>query len=183
MRNRSTTLIAVLACSLTLSGCVAGATPRASLTPSTTPISVFATDEEATAAAIAAYQRYLDVSNQIAQEGGIDPDRIKAVATGETARTEIQGSQDLRNSGLHRSGSITFDSARFQQRWPATDGEHVVLYLCLDVTQSRRLDADGDDETPDRTLERVPLEVELVAVQSQQTYVQAGSVWPGESFC
>ena len=64
-----------LALGLALAACSTGGTPLPPApSPSVTP--VFASDEEALAAAKDAYTAYLKVSDQILVDGGANPDRI-----------------------------------------------------------------------------------------------------------
>ncbi|MCU1637074.1 MAG: hypothetical protein JWQ68_2313, partial [Cryobacterium sp.] len=52
---------------------------------------VFATDEDALAAATEAYAAYLSMSDRILMDGGAQPERIREVATKPLADLEIAG--------------------------------------------------------------------------------------------
>ena len=79
---------AALAAVLLLSGCVpTSPTVTPGPLPSSTPI--FATEDDALAAATAAYAAYVKISDQIFMEGGANPDRLKSVATGEQLKADV----------------------------------------------------------------------------------------------
>ncbi len=70
----------VLVGMLALTGCVDGdRLPTLPPTPTSTPI--FASEEEALAAAEEAYAAYLEMSNLISSEGGVEPERIAPFVT------------------------------------------------------------------------------------------------------
>ena len=71
-----------LASALVLTGCTAPP-PHTVAVSSPTATPVFASDEEALAAAVEAYEKYLAVSDQIAQEGGAGADSFADVVTDE----------------------------------------------------------------------------------------------------
>ena len=69
-----TTVAGVAIGALLLSGCLPQQ-PTATPPPEATAAPIFASDEEALAAATAAYAAYLAMSDQILKDGGKDPDR------------------------------------------------------------------------------------------------------------
>ena len=70
---------------LAVSGCTGapGATPAPTSSAAANPI--FATDEEALAAAEAAYEKYSEASALVAGDGGVNPDRVDAAVSPEYA--------------------------------------------------------------------------------------------------
>ena len=110
-------------------------------TPTTTP--VFASDEEALAAAEEAYRAYLAVADQIFAEGGADPARLADVATGDQLVADIAGFDEVRNLGQHSVGETHFRDTVLQRYDPATKDHAVTLYLCEDVSQVDVFDATG----------------------------------------
>lgn len=145
---------------LLLAGCDGG-TPIPTLppTPSATPI--FASEEEALAAAEEAYAAYLEMSTLIGSEGGVDPDRISGLVTADRLKDELRGFETLRESGLRLVGPTTFDVVEVQRIEISDEDAEVVFYACWDASLSRVLNAGGEDVTPVDRVDRVVLEVRL----------------------
>ncbi|MBH0009061.1 hypothetical protein [Salinibacterium sp. SWN1162] len=141
-----------------LSGCVPAdpAPPQ----PSATFVAPYASDEEALAAAEAAYGEFVDVSNVILNEGGASPERIETITTGDFAERTLSSYKDFGAEGKKSVGNATFDSAVLQ-RYSSGGGnvEIITIYLCHDVSKVDLLDSNGDSLVkPDRQA-RVRLEV------------------------
>ena len=82
----SSGVLAMLLAAFMLSGCASTPVPTpTSATPTVAP--VFATEEEALAAATEAYAAYQELIDRIFSEGGKAPSRIAAVVTPRTRRT------------------------------------------------------------------------------------------------
>lgn len=131
-------------------------------TPSATP--VFATEEEALAAAEEAYAAYIDVASQVFADGGRDAGRLAAVATGDFLEVEIAGYEDIANDGWHSTGRSTFDSVQLERYELTVDGkEAVAVYLCDDVSGVDVLNAEGisvvSPSRPVRTLFEVTFDL------------------------
>ena len=147
--RRLASIALLSAAGLILSGCVP-ADPE--VTPPAEPSSeaIFASDEEALAAATDAYEAYLKMSDLIAQEGGKNPERIAPLVTEEWLAKEIAGNEELIKSGRRLVGNFAMRSTSLQQTFP--DGPAsvvVVIYACIDPNGSRLLDSHGTDVTPD----------------------------------
>ncbi|HEX6365881.1 MAG TPA: hypothetical protein VF000_07010, partial [Agromyces sp.] len=97
-------VVAAASVALLLGGCVgvpgATPTPTAAPSPSPSPEPIFASDEEALAAAVEAYERYLRVSQMIGEEGGANPRRILSVVTPEYAEVAIAGFEGMATQDL-----------------------------------------------------------------------------------
>lgn len=133
---------AALALMLLLSGCVPtppAETPVAS--PSPTP--VFASEEEALAAAEEAYAAYLAVSNQVFAEGGANPERLNSVATGDFLADEMAGFERVRASGWRSTGLTAYRDVVLQSYAPGSSTGVVGIYVCEDVSGVDVLDASG----------------------------------------
>jgi len=140
----------LIAC--TVAGCLpVDPAPVPTIAPAGTPI--FASDEEALAAAEDAYAAYLAVSDQILNEGGADPERIDGVVTSDIAAIEKAGYLELESAGLRTVGRTTFFGTVLQRFEAASpDGRDVVtVYLCSDVSGVDVLDFAGNSVvSPDR---------------------------------
>ena len=170
---------------LLLTGCLP---PESTVTPTPQPSStpVFASDEEALAAAEAAYAEYLAVSDAILNDGGEDPDRIDTVVTGDLIATEKDGFADFRESGYRSVGATMFDNVSLQRYEPSSAGVDVVrLYLCSDVSAVDVVDASGVSiVSPDRP-ERTAFEVgfDLADPSTPFLVLSSKEVWTGGGIC
>jgi hypothetical protein len=146
---RSGLSLATLAVAVLLSGCVPqGPEVTPPPVPSTEP--VFASDEEALAAATDAYKAYLAMSDLIAQEGGKDPERIAPFVTAEWLEKEMEGNSELLKSGRKLVGNFEVVQTRLQQLYEAESAQlTVTIYACLSPNEARVIDSSGVDVTPD----------------------------------
>jgi hypothetical protein len=184
---RSAAAATALGITLTLAGlssCASGedpVQPPPGPDPSATP--VFASEEEALAAAEELYGRYLEISNAIGAGGWRDTDRYGEVARERALDDELETAADYAAKFYHQVGDTTFDSLGLQQ--VMDDGTSAVLltvYLCLDVSEVDVLDAEGRSVVPEDRLERQALEVDMDSVDGALK-VSRSEAWSGNSFC
>jgi len=163
---------------LVLTGCVGG-DPLPTLPPEPTSTPIFASEEEALAAAEEAYAAYLEMSNLISSEGGVAPERIAPLVTEERLDDELRGFATVRENGLRIVGSTTFEILEIQRvEFDDSDAE-VTFYACWDASDSRVLDESGADVTPTDRIVVAVLEVSVVTVGGEQPLVLASDVqWP-----
>lgn len=167
---------------IALAGCGGGQPiPTLPPTPSSTPI--FASDEEALAAAEDAYRAYLEMSNLIANQGGVDPERIAPFVTGEYLGTEIQSYSPLSSKGLRTEGHSVMVHDTLQQASELAGIANLTLYVCLSVEGVHVLDAQGEDVTPKDRPSVIPLEVEFEGPGPNSLQVARSDQWSGQSFC
>lgn len=137
---------------LLLAGCGGGdPIPTLPPTPSATPI--FASEEEALAAAEEAYSAYLEMSNLIGSEGGIDPERIAPLTSGDFYQSALDGFQTLRDNEWRTIGESVLQGAQLQfADLTGQIEEHAVAaYLCVDVSGVDVVDRAGASVvSPDR---------------------------------
>jgi hypothetical protein len=175
----------------TLSGCMAAPAPDTSDTQApaaeTTPAPtekppVFASNDEALAAATAFYLSYQEIANTISRDGGADPHRIAAFVTEDMLPGEIATFERLTARGVHLVGDIDFDSMSVQSA--DLKSGSINLYMCLDVSNGEVVGADGISVAPpDRPL-RYPLVVALVQNgENSQLLLEKSEVWSGSDFC
>jgi len=173
----------------TLSGCVAAPAPSNTAEPVAvaTPAPpeappVFASNDEALAAATAAYAEYQQMSNDIAHEGGADPQRISHFTVGDVLQSELGAYGRMSKSGLHLVGDLAFDSFTLQSA-DLSSGD-VTAYVCLDVTQTDVVDATGASVIPSGRPDRYPLQVSLLHdSSSNRLFVEKSDSWSGSNFC
>jgi len=180
---RTGPLLATAALLLALAGCVPTSHPSTLPSASATP--VFASDAEALAAAEKAYAAYLKVSDEVAQDGGKDPERFAKVVTAKWLPTEASSASTLQQSGRHQTGTTTFSHLQMEQ-WTQVDRTvQVVAYTCLDSTNTRFLDVDGHDVTPSARQTQLSLEVSFTSDPKSAAHllVDSNEPWSGPTFC
>lgn len=176
---RFTALIAVPAIALALAGCSAQEPVAKPSTSSEEVKPLFATDEEALAAAQAAYANYLQVSDQIARDGGANPERLVGLVSPALLEDEVLGFSQIANSGWHAIGSSSFDSIHLQNR----SSNSIDAYLCIDHSEIRLHDSSEKDVTSAERLDRYPLVVTFQAQADGSLILETSDSWSGQNFC
>lgn len=177
--------VAVACSALLLSGCLQ---PAPAVTPPGASGSkpLFASDEDALAAATKAYAAYLQMSDLIAQEGGVNPERLAPLVTSKWLKDQIAALGKLTKSGNHQVGSTSFKVDRLQQVSEPSAGEvTVVMYVCADLSATRILDKSNTEVTSDGVRRVVPFVETFVASPRNKgsLIVSEDTVWTGRDFC
>jgi hypothetical protein len=182
MRIRTLHAAALGAVVLVLAGCV-DSDPLPTLPPTPTSTPVFASEEEALAAAEEAYAAYNDTSNVIAAEGGIGPERIEPFVTPAYLPTELDTYAYYRSNSLRLSGEVVVSRVELQQYVELENAVEVSVYVCLDVAGTQVLDEAGSDVTPAGRQPVVGLEVVLVGDAAGTLKIDRSDQWSDSSFC
>lgn len=175
----------VLLGALLITGC-ATQDPAASPAPRPTSTPVFASDEEALAAAEAAYAEYLKVSDAIAADGGAGVDRLEPLVTAEWYEKELVAFKNLRETGRHQEGTTSYSNVQLQQVEPdGTGGTLLTIYACSDSSGTSFVNSDGTDGTPEKREVSVGVEVIFITTYSTQPQLRLSnySPWPDDSLC
>lgn len=168
-----------------LSGCVGGG-PSPSPSPSADAAEpIFASDEEALAAAVEAYEAYQDVSATILAESGEAPERIDLYVTPAHAAQLREEFEAFRVAGARADGAGTFDTTSLVSSTSTDDLAAVSIYLCRDVTDVRVYGPDGSDVTPSGRQDRVPSQAFLVSdpATPSKLIIDRIEKWSGDDFC
>jgi hypothetical protein len=175
-------LIAIPLIAIALAGCAAQQpTPQQSSgVEEQTPL--FSSDEEALAAAQAAYANYLEVSDQIARDGGAKPERLKEFVSDNLYSEQESAYLDLQKSGLHAGGTTSSDHFRVQDYVSSTTSTKMISYVCIDVSENPVLNSEGLDVTPTTRQSRIPLEIGF-ALFKDKVLIESSEVWSGTNFC
>lgn len=171
---------------LTMSGCTGAPEPTPTPSAATDAAEpIFASDEEALAAAEEAYERYRATSAEISADGGSDPERIDPVVTTEYAETLHEEFAAFRKLGLTMVGSTGIDTVTLAEANVDSKHAEVSIYLCRDVTNVKVIGPDGADVTPADREDRVPTHAFLVSSDSDPhtLLVDGVSRWSGDNFC
>jgi hypothetical protein len=168
---------------LLLAGC-GGGDPIPTLPPTPTATPIFASEEEALAAAEDAYAAYLEMWDLISSEGGADPERIADFTTGDFYESELEGFQTFRDNGWRSVGQSRLHSARLQfADLTGGDPTAVAAYVCIDGAALDVLDASGESVvSPDRP-DLQAFEVSFEATLSGELVPAARTSWEPESIC
>jgi len=129
---------------LTLVACVPDDEPvRPDPSPTASPI--FASDEEALAAAEAAYGAFQVVEDQVSAAGGEGAEKFEEVAVGSALKSAEEGMATYVELGYRSVGSTGYKLPTLQQYDPYSGGGTAVVsaYLCLDLTGLDVVDASG----------------------------------------
>jgi hypothetical protein len=152
--------------------------PRMSPPPTPSVAPLFASDDEALAAAEEAYTAYLAMSDEISHDGGANPERIAPFVTEERLAIELRTFNLQLEKGIRGSGSTASKSLGLQR----FDDTEVIFYTCWDATGVRVLDANGVDVTPIDRDERLVLEVVMEAADGE-LLLESDEPWSGELSC
>lgn len=168
---------------LVLAGCVPDDGPIIpSPLPSSTPI--FASDEEALAAAEEAYGAYQHEEDAISGRGGAEPDSIDRFATGAALEAAKSGFGKYVTLGYRSVGSTDYELTQLQQYSPyAKDGIGIVsAYLCMDLSGLDVVDAQGASVvSPGRpNLQSFEVSFDLV---DDDLLLSSREPWSGEGVC
>lgn len=183
---RLATTVTVAVLMVALSGCVTSP-PVASLAPpSPSTSSAFGSDAEVLAAATAAYLHYLQVSDLVGNDGGKNAERLEPLVTQKYWRIEKKDNEELLFSGHKIQGSLRIQPPKLQSNREESGGAtRVGMYVCLDGSASRIIDANANDVTPANRPQLYPLVVEM-ATQQQAPMVfllDSSNSWKGKNFC
>ena len=134
----------IFALAATLAGC-SDTTRIPDPTPEATADPLFASDEEALAAAVEVYEDFLATTDQILQEGGAAPERLEPLVSTYLYESELAGFQDFAASGARLVGSSSITASELQQRSPGAtpETEEVITYFCVSSENTDVVDASG----------------------------------------
>jgi hypothetical protein len=183
-KSRSAAVTLVLVAALAATGCTPEA-PRANEKPTPTSTPLFASDEEALAAAEEAYAAYLAASDAITAEGGASPERIDPFVASQLRQSARDSLSEFQEANLHTVGASTFDTVTLQQvRTDESGASEVSIYVCLDISAVRLIATSGADVTPGDRSDRLPLTVSFrSAGQTADLVLEESESWAGDNFC
>lgn len=171
----------------TLAACASEPDPAPSWTASASPEvaePLFASDEEALAAAEAAYARYLVVSDAVLSAGGQSPERLREVAVGQALEYELAGARDFAESGLYATGSTLFTVHRLQSVKPhESGGSEVRFYVCDDLSNADLFDQTGVSQADPEGQVIFPFEIAIIGPSAAELKVAEKNLWTGGGFC
>ena len=176
--RRTTRLLAGAAALCVGIGLLSACTPTTEPTPPprTSAAPVFASDEEALAAAEEAYGAYLRLADLIVNEGGADPQRLAGLVSPEIYAKEQTGFAEMTTNGWHGTGFTTFTIAL--QRF---DNSEVVAYVCDDFSATDIVNSAGESVVGENR--RVQYAYEVSFDVAQEMLLVGKSRWEGGNVC
>lgn len=159
-------LAAASALLLTLTACVPPADVVVPVEPSHAQ-PVFASDEEALAAAVEVFEEYAEVVGSISQDGGQDADRVSGLVTDDLYQLEIAGFEEIKQLGIRLIGSVKYFPLQLQQHWVDDTGvANVIVYFCADTTGYQVVQGDSEPYRPEAVPDAYLVEVVFVGASS-----------------
>ena len=181
VRWRAVVIGAVVAATTVLiSGCTTP-DPVDSSSPTASSEPVFASDEEALAAAEQAYADYLAMSDLIASEGGADAERMQTVASGEALATAVQDLLEFTEREVRSVGQTSFDITEVE-RISRESPPSIAFYVCDDVSAVDIVDGSGDSIVSPGRPDLSPFQVRVERVNGLMV-VSNRNYWEGENYC
>jgi hypothetical protein len=185
MLRRPTLVTVAIALVVTLTACTESARiPDAE--PSSEGAPLFASDEEALAAATAAYQEYLAASGQVSSSADLDISPIVDLVTEAYLVNEAATLDQFESRGLRTAGDSILAGSALQQWFESgSGGVTVIIYACVDVSNVRLIDRDGVDVTPADRPAIAALEVQFISgvAGSEQLLLESSVPWTDTGVC
>ena len=137
-------VVVAVACGVLLAGCVTDPADVPSSTP-TSPPPLFESQDDALAAATEAYAGYMETTETVMEEGGVNIDRIDDYVSPEMSQIERDGIAEMVGAGRKFVGRSTFGPLLVQSYEPFTaDGlGKIIVYVCVDISTGDLLDKEG----------------------------------------
>lgn len=168
---------------LALSGCIGAPDPTPTPSPPTSAAPIFASDEEALAAAEAAYERFLKASTAVTNDGGADAARLDAVATGRVLNEERDAATRFQDQGIRTRGVVEFRVEDLQAVEADSSGASITLYVCDNLRGLDVLDADGNSLVVEGRVVDVPYTVAVEGADADSLKVSERELWTRDNFC
>jgi hypothetical protein len=155
-------------------------------TPTSTPTStaIFASEDEALAAATDVYQEYTAAKDKESSNGDTSAEMLRPLVT-PTYFKELEVVGTLEKNGWRTAGSTTFDKVSLLELAEQDGLAAVSLALCRDVSAVSILDSSGTEVTPDTRVDRFPLLVQFVSAEvgSDRLLISDSGSWQENNFC
>ncbi|RZT62470.1 hypothetical protein EV140_0999 [Microcella alkaliphila] len=188
MPRRSLTLrVAATLAALTLGASLTACADTTRIPPAPTDTGaaepLFASDEEALAAAVEAYEEYAAVVDALLM--GREPSvPLEAVASGALVEQTLEDVAEFAELGWVITEGRQTLNPRLQSRQPVGDGgELVVLYFCEDVSQVDVIDSAGESVVNEDRDPFTPFEATIRLESGDEPLVLERRVWEGSGIC
>jgi len=169
------------------SGCAAEPAPAPTSSSSSSPTPagpVFASDEEALAAATEAYANYQAMADRIDSEGGREPERIAPYVSTTYLPTAIEDFTGFQEANARSIGVTKFRVHEAQQLdYSDPEETSISVYICDDVSEVDVVDENGVSLVSESRNPITPFEVGFVLDETRSLVIGSRAVWEGTNFC
>lgn len=185
MPRRPALVVAPLTLLVLLTATLAGCAEPTRLPPPepSAAAPLFASDEEALAAATAAYEEYLAVVDAAFKDPtSSDRDALGEVAVGEALIELGDSLQTFADRGLRFEGGRSLVDVLLQQGYPDGDAYNVRMYVCESVQGLDVVDAAGNSVVEPTRPQFTAFEV-LLVLRADAEVVSERALWVDQQFC
>lgn len=144
---------------------------------------LFASDEEALAAAEAAYAQYLTVSNRILEDGGVGEEALEPLVSDAVFEDEANGFEYRRENGLRSVGGTELIGSKLQQVISDTESTEVVAFYCMSYESVDVLDANGQSVVPDDRAPVATYEATVKFTGTSEWVLMTNEFWEEQNLC
>ncbi|MDR5698273.1 hypothetical protein [Agromyces aerolatus] len=141
---------------------------------------VFASDDEALAAAVTTYERYLSVEAEIVSAGGAGAERVLEVTTDTYGLDLLADFREMRATGERPAGPATMAASRLVEI--DRDRTRLSVAICLDVSAMQLSEHPGE-EAPRDTEDLVTVEAAFRSANAARILLDGSKPWDGEPIC
>ncbi|MCU1440154.1 MAG: hypothetical protein JWP85_1151 [Rhodoglobus sp.] len=183
MRRTARALVLAFALAVLLTGCHPPTLTKVRGWPGATP--VFASEEEALAAAEEAYGEYLAVSDAITADGGANPERIEGLVTAEQYQAELDGFELFRSNAWHTTGFSSFEPIMLEYYEEVGNGFAEIAFLvCSDTSKLVIVQSNGEPlSLSGSSRQIVDLKFVNDSIRSDRLLLKSGGLWSTDESC
>lgn len=157
-----------------LTGC-ATPTPMPTAPPAPSEAPVFASDEEALAAAEEAYGAYMSAADEVIRGGGLSPELVEPYLSADLYQRDRESFEQFADNGWTGTGQATF-TMRLQD----FDSHVVISYVCDDYSQTDVVNGRGESVVDPNRTRRFPHEVTFSVPEMR---IVSKELWNGGGVC
>jgi hypothetical protein len=174
----------VIVTALSASAC-APPTPAKPPKPSPSSTALFASDEEALAAAEEAYREYLSVIDDVLQGGGAETAGLGAVAANAALDQALADAREFASLGYRTVGTTGLNAIVLQRMEAGTEDSIAIVeaYVCEDASQVDLVNAEGISLVSDDRPPLTPFQVSFSNEGERGLVLTSRSAWDGEGVC
>lgn len=185
LRTRVAALATAGAVLIALSGCTTEPEPDPSPEPrpSESAAPIFASDDEALAAAVEAYEAFLQVSAEATSKNGADEGALEAVAEGAALEAQLLAVDELKQAGLYTVGQRSFAVYQLQSVEQSESATSVRVYVCDDLRPVDVLDSTGASAVSEGRVVDVPYVIDATGDEADQLVIASKELWEGDDYC
>lgn len=144
---------------------------------------LFASDEEALAAAEAAYAKYLSTTNLILENGGLGEEALRPLVSDEVFEEEATGFAYRRENGLRSVGGTELLGAKLQQLVNGGSSTEVTAFFCLSYESVDVVDETGSSVVPGDRAPSATYEATIGFEEANEWRLERNEFWQEGSVC